>query len=91
MEKLASRKLAAFVVAFVVFMVNGLLGAPLPEETVDQLLTALLGYLASQGLVDVAGAVSGKDGANIALGIVESLKGGTDDESATDETEADGS
>ena len=82
MHKLASRKLIAFAVAFAVFLVNGLLGSPLPEETVEQLLTALLGYLASQGLVDVAGAVSGKDGAAIALGLIESLKGSTDDEAA---------
>ena len=89
MQKLASRKLIAFVVAFVIFMANGLIGSPLPEETIDQLLTALLGYLASQGLVDVAGAVSGKEGASVALGVIEALKGGT---APTDdaESEADG-
>ena len=74
MEKLASRKLIAFVVAFVVFLVNGLMGSPLPEETVDQLLTALIGYLAAQGLVDATGAVGGKDASGVALSLIESLK-----------------
>lgn len=74
MEKLASRKLIAFVVAFVLFLVNGLLGSPLPEETADQLLTALIGYLAAQGLVDATGAIGGKDASAIALSLVESMK-----------------
>ena len=52
---------------------NGLLGSPLPEETVDQLLTALIGYLAAQGLVDATGAIGGKDVSAIALSVIDSI------------------
>ena len=82
MEKLKSRKLIAFVLAFAIFMANGLMGSPLPDETIDQLLTALIGYLAAQGLVDATGAIGGKDASAVALSLVESLKSGKKTEEA---------
>lgn len=80
MSKFASRKLLAFGIAFAVFLINGLLGTPLPEETAEQLLMALIGYLAAQGVVDATGAISGKEAWTYAAGIIESLQAPSEEE-----------
>lgn len=52
MIKIKSRKLAVFSVSLVVFMGNYLLGSPLPEDQVHQVLILVVGWLVAQGVAD---------------------------------------
>lgn len=47
-----SRKLAVFSISLAVFMGNYLMGSPLPEEQVHQVLILVVGWLVAQGVAD---------------------------------------
>ena len=52
MIKIKSRKLAVFSIALVVFMGNYLLGSPIPEDQIQQVMVLVVGWLVSQGIAD---------------------------------------
>tara|TARA_Y100000992_G_C20954462_1_gene345154 strand:- start:35 stop:307 length:273 start_codon:yes stop_codon:yes gene_type:complete len=47
-----SRKMLVFSVSLVLFMGNYLLGSPLPEDQVYQVLVLVVGWLVAQGVAD---------------------------------------
>lgn len=55
-KKFGSRKLAATVITIALVVGANLLGMPLDESSLDALVTMVLGYVGSQGLVDTASA-----------------------------------
>lgn len=52
MINIKSRKLAVFSISLVVFMGNYLLGSPIPEEQIHQVLVLIVGWLIAQGVAD---------------------------------------
>lgn len=52
MITIKSRKLAVFTISLVVFMGNYLMGSPLPEGQVHQVLILVVGWLIAQGVAD---------------------------------------
>lgn len=47
-----SRKLAVFSISLIFFMGNYLLGSPLPEDQIQQVLVLIVGWLVAQGVAD---------------------------------------
>ena len=47
-----SRKLTVFAISLIFFMGNYLLGSPLPEEQIQQVLVLIVGWLVAQGVAD---------------------------------------
>lgn len=72
-----SRKLTVFGVSLVAFMANYLMGSPLPEDQVYQVLALIVGWLVAQGVAD-AGAQGQVNAAlrasNQGKEIIESVK-----------------
>ncbi len=66
-SKLGSRKLIATVLTIALVVGANLLGLPLDESSLEALVTMVLGYVGSQGLVDTASAW--KTGQAIAGGV----------------------
>ena len=50
--KIKSRKLVVFFVALAVFLGNGLLGNPVPDQTLEQILALVISWLVAQGIAD---------------------------------------
>lgn len=52
MISIKSRKLAVFSASLVLFMGNYLLGSPIPEDQIHQVLVLIVGWLIAQGVAD---------------------------------------
>ena len=50
--EIKSRKLIVFFVALAIFLGNVILGSPIPEETLEQLLALVVSWLVAQGIAD---------------------------------------
>ena len=49
---LKSRKLIVFVVSLAAFVTNSLLGSPIAEESLQEILALIIGWLVAQGIAD---------------------------------------
>lgn len=91
MIKIKSRKLAVFTIALVTFMGNYLMGSPIPEEQIHQVMVLVVGWLVAQGVAD-AGAQGQINAALRAADqgkqVLETVKQLSNDQAATPATES---
>lgn len=89
-----SRKLLVFSVSLVFFMGNYLLGSPLPEDQVHQVLVLIVGWLVAQGVAD-AGSQGQINAAlrasNQGKEVIETVRALQGDKSANETEESDSS
>jgi hypothetical protein len=76
LEKLKSRKLAAFLITVLIHLVNGYLGNPIDEETMGEVTTLALAYIVGQGLADLGkeGQIISRFGTQVGQAAIEAVK-----------------
>tara|TARA_B100001094_G_scaffold330291_1_gene395164 strand:+ start:1510 stop:1806 length:297 start_codon:yes stop_codon:yes gene_type:complete len=88
-----SRKLTVFIASLVVYIgvavANAYLSSPIPQETVDTLVTLVLGWLVSQGIADhgsQGAANAAKRAVNEGQEVVDIVKAALDNKTETAKT-----
>ena len=87
-DKLKSRKLLAFVFTVLLHILNGYLGNPIDDETMQEVTKLALGYIVGQGLADLGkeGQVLASLGTQIGHASVEAMKKHKEEQTTSSES-----